>query len=129
VKRPGRKLAVGVVLSLGLGTTTAFAAHLTTSTSKVGADHKTVAACDSDGVTVAYTNGYDTTAADYRTTAVTVSGINSACTGETLTVTIRNSSGASLWQGSATVSSTSSTISTGSLVSSSIAGWAVAISG
>jgi hypothetical protein len=129
MRRPARKLAIVVMLALACGVTTAFAAKLPTSSTKVGAGNKAIAACDSDGVTVAYTNAYDTTAADYRTSAVTVSNINTACNGETLTVTIRNSSGTSLWQGSTTVSSTSATISTSSIVASSIAGWAVAVSG
>jgi hypothetical protein len=129
MRHPARKVAIGVTLALACGVTTAFAARSPTSSTKVGAGNNTIAACDSDGVTVAYTNAYDTTAADYRTSAVTVSGISTTCNGETLTATIRNSSGTSLWQGSSTLSSTSATISTSSIVSSSIAGWAVAISG
>jgi hypothetical protein len=70
---------------------------------KLGADNTVVASCDTDGVTLAYTNTYDTATSAYKVTAVTVSGINTACNTETMSVTLRDSTGASLGTGSAVV--------------------------
>jgi hypothetical protein len=70
---------------------------------KLGADDSVVASCDTDGVTLAYTNTYDPTTGVYRVTAVTVSGINTACNTESMSVTLKDSTGASLGTGTAVV--------------------------
>jgi hypothetical protein len=70
---------------------------------KLGADDTVVASCDTDGVTLAYTTAYDATAGTYKVTGVTISGINTACNTETMAVTLRDSTGASIGTGSAVV--------------------------
>ena len=127
-----RRLAVALPLTAGFGLVTAHAALLPVSSARVGAGEGIVAACDTDGVSVAYTNVFDTTIADYRTTGVTVSGLAAACTGRVLSVTIRSSVDASLWQGSATVAASSVAMSVPSVPlvrSAAIAGWAVTVTG
>lgn len=71
---------------------------------KLGADDAVVAACDTDGVTTAYTNAYSTTGtAGYKVSAVTVGGIADACDGDTLKVSLTGSGGTSLGEGTLTV--------------------------
>ena len=70
----------------------------------LGADTGTVSSCDTDGVTLAYTNTYDSTLGRYQTTVVAESGINTACSTKTLSITLKDSSNVSLGSGSATVS-------------------------
>jgi hypothetical protein len=70
---------------------------------KLGADDTVVASCDTDGVTLAYTTAYDATSGVYRVSAVTVSGINTACNTENMSVTLKDSTGASLGTGTAVV--------------------------
>jgi hypothetical protein len=70
---------------------------------KLGADDTVVASCDTDGVTLAYTTTYDSTSGTYKVTAVTVSGINTACNTENMSVTLKDSTGASLGTGTAVV--------------------------
>src|SRR5436190_857538 len=54
----------------------------------IGANTVAVTACDTDGVTTSYTTAYDATLAAYEVTSVTVSGINVACDGGTVFVTL-----------------------------------------
>jgi hypothetical protein len=70
---------------------------------KLGADDTVVASCDTDGVNLAYTNAYDATTGIYRVTAVTISGINVACNTESMSVTLKDNTGASLGTGTAVV--------------------------
>ncbi len=79
---------------------------------QLGAEDSVVAACDSNGVSVSYTNTYNTTGtAGYKVDDVTVSGIASpACDTQTLKVTLTGAGNASLAEGTATVDSTSETI-------------------
>ena len=56
----------------------------------VGADDQIVAACDTDGITVAYTNTYSATAQTYQVTAVNFSAVNAACNGKAASVSLRN---------------------------------------
>ena len=58
----------------------------------LGADVTTVAACDTDGVTLAYTTSF--ASGGYQVTAVTVSGINAACTGQNLRLALTDTAGA-----------------------------------
>lgn len=73
------------------------------SSNDLGADSSAVATCDSDGVTTAYTTAYDSTDGRYEVTGVTVSGIDNACDGKAIAVTLTNSAGASAGTGSTTV--------------------------
>jgi hypothetical protein len=113
-------LAVASAASLG---------GLTTNT--LGAENGVVASCDTDGVTLAYTNTYDATSGLYRVSSVTVSGIASpACTGKTLTVTLRDAGNASLGTGSAAVGGTSQAVTiTPNANSNLVVGAAIVIQG
>ena len=66
------------VAAMGLATASAASLGGITSSS-YGADVGVVSSCDTDGVTVAFTNSYDASLGRYQTTAVTVSGIAAAC--------------------------------------------------
>jgi hypothetical protein len=131
MKRFGCLLAVaGLCVVLGLSTAAASLTPL--ASAPVAAGGSVVAACDPDGVTVSYTSSFDTTMADYRTTGVTVANISTGCAGQALKVTIKGSTGASLFQASATVPpapATSIAIAVPPIRSSTIAGWAVVVTG
>ena len=97
---------------------------------KLGADTGVVASCDTDGVTLAYTNAYDAVSGEYVVTDVTVSGINAACAGENMSVTLKDGTGASLGTGSATVGGTSQAVTLAPTASAkAVVGAAVVISG
>jgi len=96
----------------------------------LAAGNTVVAACDSDGVTIAYTNAYDATSQSYRTTAATVSGIAPACVGQTLGITLSGAAGASLASASGTVAGTSlALLLPTSAAADAVQGAAVVISG
>jgi hypothetical protein len=83
-----------------------------------------VGTCDTDGVTVVYTNVYSLTVGDYQVTSIVVNGINSACVGRTLRLTIKNGSKTSLYSSSA-AAATSVTFTPTPFSSINIAGYAV----
>ena len=56
----------------------------------LGSDDSVVAACDTDGISIAYTNSYNATSQQYQVTAVNFSGVNAACTAKAASVTVRN---------------------------------------
>jgi hypothetical protein len=70
---------------------------------KLGADDAVVASCDTDGVTTSYTSAWDATDKRYETTSVVVGGVAAACVGQTMKVTLVDSTGASLGEGTASV--------------------------
>ncbi len=92
-RRLRRRSAV-VLLGLGaFGLAAASAASLGGLTSAtLGSDNGAVTSCDTDGVTLAYTNAYNATSGLYETTVVTVSGMNAACTGKNLSLTLASAS-------------------------------------
>ncbi len=67
--------------------------------SRVGADNATVAACDTDGVTTSYSTAWDPTDERYEISSVTVSGVANACDGQTLSVSLTDSTGAQIGSG------------------------------
>jgi hypothetical protein len=70
----------------------------------LGADDTVVASCDTNGVTLAYTYAYNTTGtAGYKVVTVTVGGINDACDGQAIGVTLTGAANASLESVSSTV--------------------------
>ncbi|MGH3031098.1 MAG: hypothetical protein ACRDNE_10100 [Gaiellaceae bacterium] len=71
--------------------------------SKVGADNAAVAACDTDGVTTSYSTAWDATDKRYEISSVTVGGVADACDGQTLSVSMTNSSGAQVGSGSVAI--------------------------
>ena len=95
-RRQRRLRRRGAVVLLGLGAfglAAASAASLGGLTSAtLGADNGAVTSCDTDGVTLAYTNTYNATSGLYETTTVTVSGMNAACTGKNLSITLASAS-------------------------------------
>ena len=61
--------------------------------SSVGSNDTVVAACDSDGVSIAYTTGYSTSASKYQVTGVALSGIAASCNGHNAAVTVKTATG------------------------------------
>jgi hypothetical protein len=55
---------------------------------QLGADASVVTSCDTDGVVVDYNTDYDTTDDRYEVSSVDISGIDAACVGQTLSVTL-----------------------------------------
>jgi hypothetical protein len=65
--------------------------------SNLGADDTVVASCDTDGVNLAYTYAYNTTGtAGYKVVTVTVGGIDNACDGQAIGVTLTDAANAAL---------------------------------
>ena len=120
-----------IAIVLLLSPVASAAASLLTVTAKgLASGNGTVARCDTNGVAIAYTNSYDSTTADYRTTTVTVSEIDSGCTGAIIELTIRKTTGAAIYQASATIAGTTLTFTPSpTIVPTQIAGWAVDIKG
>lgn len=56
----------------------------------LGSDNSVVAACDTDGISIAYTTSYNATAQEYQVTAVNFSGVNAACNAKAASVSVRN---------------------------------------
>lgn len=96
----------------------------------LGADVTVVASCDTDGVTVDFTNSYDAATGVYRVTSATVSGIAAPCNGLSISVTVVDAADASIAEGSGTVAGGSAVLAltpTGS--TDPAAGVAVVITG
>lgn len=66
---------------------------------QVGADDTTVTACDTNGVSTSYSSTWDATDERYEVTSVTVSGIANTCDGQTVSVSLTNSTGAQIGSG------------------------------
>jgi hypothetical protein len=78
----------------------------------LGSGASVVASCDTDGVALAYTTAFDVASGTYRVSAVTVSGISAACSGQQIEVGLRNTAGtSSVSTTRTTVSGTSQTLS------------------
>ena len=75
----------------------------------VGADNVAVAACDSDGVSSSYTTAWDPTDKRYEITTVTIGGVDDACDGQTLSVSLTDSAGAQLGVGSVSIPTSAAT--------------------
>lgn len=90
--------AVTVALAASLGGVT---------TVDLGADGSAVASCDTDGVSTDYSIGF--TSGSYKVDTVTVSGIADACDGQTLYVTLADSSGNVLVSETASIPSDANT--------------------
>jgi hypothetical protein len=122
-------IAIVGVSALGLGVASA-ATLGTLSSSSLGATDNIVASCDSDGVAIAYATAYDPASGKYRTSAATVSGMAAACTGKALSVTLRDTNGLALGNGTATVGGTSQVVTlSASVAADAVTGAAVVITG
>lgn len=110
----------------------AAAATLNVTSKSMGSGKAAVAACDTDGVTYP-ARAIDATA-NHNVTSLTVGSINAACAGETLTVTLANTSNGALLTSSVALPSTgftgSATVTySGSAPAASIGSYRVAIVG
>ncbi|HWT94865.1 MAG TPA: hypothetical protein VN238_17845 [Solirubrobacteraceae bacterium] len=89
-----------------LGGLTAFGAVMAMATTlggltpdTLGAQNAPVVACDADGVATSYTSDWDATDERYEVATVNVNGIADTCDGLTVKVTVTDSTGASLSEG------------------------------
>ena len=114
-------ITVGLVVFAG---TFAMASSLGgVTSSRVGADNTAVASCDTDGVATAYATGWDATDKRYEVTSVTVSSVNDACDGQTLSVTLTDSTGAQIGSGTLAIPTsvaTSHTVALGAAASAKL---------
>lgn len=97
-----KRTLVALVAGLAVfASTFAFAATLGGLTSgEVGANNVLVAACDTDGVTTSYSAAtWDATDSRYEVASVTVSGVNDACDGDVMKVTLATSANVQLSEG------------------------------
>jgi hypothetical protein len=111
---PKRSLKPRVLaLAAGLATFSVIGAFAATlggvASDDLGADTSVVAACDTDGVGVDYTVTYDTTDDRYEVASVDVTGIDAACAGQTISVTLADTN-ANLAEHSQAVAGTSETL-------------------
>ncbi len=90
-------LALGIV---GVGGVLASAASLNIANSTLGAGTTVIASCDTNGVSLVYTNTYTPANGRYNTTAVTVNGLNNLCDTKRLDITLKTNTGTSLGAGS-----------------------------
>jgi hypothetical protein len=114
VKRKGlqmkRMIAISIAALAVFGAVYAFAAGLGgITTNEVGAENTTVSGCDTNGVSVAYTTGWDATDKRYEISSVTVSGVADTCDGDTLRESVTDSTGNQLGTGSLTIPTDAST--------------------
>jgi hypothetical protein len=112
------------------GAVSASAAGLGGLTGKsLGAETTVVAGCDTDGIAVGYTTSYSAAAKEYQVTAVQLTGVATpACNGQSVALTLSDSTGAVLGTGSGTVSGASQTFTLSTAASAkSVANLAVVI--
>ena len=106
LSRNSRRAIVASLLGLTVGGgILASAASLGVTGNTLGAGTIVIASCDTDGVILKYGHTYVPTAVTpgnpgaYRTSSVTVSGINVACVGKALDITLKDTAGAALGSG------------------------------
>ena len=107
LSRNSRRAIVASLLGLTVGGgILASAASLGVTGNTLGAGTVVIASCDTDGVALKYGHTYSATLpvapgvpGSYRTTSVTISGINSACVGKSLDITLSGAGGALLASG------------------------------
>jgi hypothetical protein len=71
----------------------------------LGAEDSAVVACDADGVATSYSSSWDATDERYEVSQVTVEGVADACDNLTVKVTLTDSTGASLSEGTLAIPS------------------------
>lgn len=100
-KRVLISILAGLIVFAGVLAMAASLGGITSTT--VGADNTVVASCDTNGVTTSYATGWDATDERYEITSVTVGGVNDACDGQTLSVSLTDSTGAQIGSGSLSI--------------------------
>jgi hypothetical protein len=81
--------ALGGLAAFGILTASAASLGGLTSSS-LGADQTVVASCDTNGVSIAYTNSYVVASNSYSTTGVTLSGVDPACATKSFKLSFAN---------------------------------------
>lgn len=76
---------------------------------KVGADNTALASCDTDGVNTSYTTAWDGTDDRYEISTVTVASVADACDGQTLSVSLTDTSGNQIGSGSLAIPTSAAT--------------------
>jgi hypothetical protein len=87
----------------------------------VGADDAVVASCDTNGVTTGYATGWDATDERFEVTSVTVGGVADTCDGQTLSVSLTDSTGAQIGAGTLAIPTSAATSHTVALTTASSA--------
>ena len=87
-KTPLIAVLVGVAMAGVAGASAATLGGL--SSTGLGSDNSVVAACDTDGISIAYTTAYNATAQEYQVSAVNFTGVNAACNAKAASVSMRN---------------------------------------
>lgn len=103
-----RRVLAGVLAAAGIaGLAGSFAASLNLDGSSLGAGTAVIAACQpaATPVKVGFTNAYSAPLKAYQVTAVKLDSLAGACTGLRASVTLTDSAGAVLFEGTATVAS------------------------
>jgi hypothetical protein len=110
--------ALGGLAAFGILTASAASLGGLTSSS-LGADQTVIASCDTNGISMAYTNAYDAPSNSYKTTAVTISSVDPSCATKTYKLTMSDGT-ASLNEtsGTVTLASGSQTITLSAAVDS-----------
>ena len=128
-----KRTLVAVIAGLAVfGATFAFAATLGgVTTGTVGDSATVVASCDTDGVTTAFgAPTWDATNQRYGLASVDVTGINAACNGLGIKVTVTDGSGAQLGEATGTVAAGAASLAfSPSVAAQSVAGIDVVIAG
>jgi hypothetical protein len=128
MNRPRRAIAAiaAGVLAAGIAASAATLGGIVDS--DLGADTTVIASCDTDGVTLNYTTAYDATDARYEVTAANVGDIATpSCDGQTLSVTLSDTTGAELGSGSVTVSGATATVTMPGVDAEAVTGAAILI--
>ena len=90
--RPERRHRQRALILIGLGAFGLVGASAASlgglAPASLGADRAVVASCDTNGVTLRYTNAYTVATGAYRTSVVQVRGINAACRFKRLNLTL-----------------------------------------
>jgi hypothetical protein len=132
-----KRTLVAVVFALALfAGVYGFAATLNVGANQLSAGNAAVGSCQASGTpTGTYTIAYDSTVPGYKVSGVTVTGLDPACDGKTIAVTLTGTSNASLASGSAVYSSAGAntqvnvTSLVGTPTASSVLGVSVAVNG
>lgn len=113
MNKKSRKLVPAIVAIAVAGTVSVAAAATLggLNADQLGADDAAVTACDTDGIAVAYTTDYVPSSKEYEVDTVDLSGIAAGCVGQTLDITVADSSGAVLADSSLTVAGATASVS------------------